>query len=219
MGSSSAVTVGLLNALHTYLGDSAGAYQLAQEACKIEIDILGKPIGVQDQYACALGGFRAIYMQSDGIRGVTIPIRESVMEDLNNSMMLLYTNRARKSEKILSTLKKDKKVLDLNKELAKTGIEYLTEGSLKQFGELLHEYWEAKKTLSGRISNSYIDDMYKTARNAGVIGGKIIGAGGGGFLLLLYQANKRAQIRRSLLAYKELPFRFSETGSRVIFNV
>lgn len=221
LGSSSAVTVGLLNALHTYLGDSVGSHQIASEACEIEIDILGKPIGVQDQYAVSLGGLRTLKFEYNGITSDRIPLSESILEDFNNSLMLLYTGITRKSEDILSSLniKDNTHLLHKNKLMARDGAESLKTGDLNQFGEILDYYWMTKKRLSNKVSNSKIDEMYQTAMDAGAIGGKIIGAGGGGFLLTMYPANKRAKIRKSLQNYKELPFRFSQSGSKIIFNI
>jgi len=218
LGSSSSVTVGLLNCLHNYLGHSVGPFQLAEEAVKIEVDILGKPIGVQDQYAVALGGIRAIQF-SKRIDSHKINIFDK--EDFNNSLMLLYTDIERKSDDILSELdiKKNMETLNNNKLLAIEGSLFLSNGHFKQFGGLLDEYWQHKKKLSNKITNSKIDKMYSKAKKAGAIGGKVIGAGGGGFLLVMFPANKRAKVREALKDYKELPFRFTDHGSRIIFNV
>jgi len=222
LGSSSSVTVGVLNALYAYLGENVGANRLAQEAVQIELKILKKPIGIQDQYAVALGGLRKIeFLKSGEVESGKIDIPESVREDFNNSLMLLYTGITRKSEEILSTLnfKSSKVLLDQNKLLTKRGEEYLFAGNLGGFGELLDSYWEIKMKLSNKISIKRIDKMYEKALLAGAIGGKILGAGGGGFLLVMLPANKRAKVRKALKDYKELPFRFSEQGSKVIFNI
>ncbi len=219
LGSSSAVTVGVLNALHAYLGNNVNAVQLALEAVKIEVEILKKPIGVQDQCAVSFGGLRYIGFKTEvGTKRLDIP--DSVKEDFNNSLMLFYTGITRKSEDILSTIdvKKDKKLIDESKKLAGNGVEALTDGNLRKFGKLLDTYWTSKKRLSKKISNKKIDDMYELAKKAGVIGGKILGAGGGGFLLVMFPANKRAAVRKQLKDYKELPFRFERDGSKIIFN-
>jgi D-glycero-alpha-D-manno-heptose-7-phosphate kinase len=221
LGSSSAVTIGVLNALHTYKGENVSSRQLAEEAIKIELDILKKPIGVQDQHAIALGGLRMIeFTPANDVFGSKVEMTESDKEDLNNSLMLLYTGITRKADEVLSSfdVKQNKALLDQNKVLASEGTEALLKGDLKRFGELLDLYWEAKKHLSSKISNSKIDEMYSNARKAGAIGGKVIGAGGGGFLLIMFPANKRAKIRQSLKEYKELPFRFVNHGSKIIFN-
>lgn len=220
LGSSSSVTVGLLNALHTYLGDSAGSIQLALEAIRIEMDILKKPIGVQDQCAVALGGLRHLGFKEQ-IGTQKLEISDLVREDFNNSLMLFYTNMTRKSEDILSTFdfKKNKKLLDESKDLATEGVKALNEGNLNKFGKLLDSYWQSKKKLSAKISNGRIDKMYASAKKAGAIGGKVLGAGGGGFLLVMFPANKRNAIRQALKDYRELPFRFEDGGSKVIFNI
>ena len=221
LGSSSAVTIGVLNALHTYLGENVSSQQLAEEAIKIELDILGKPIGIQDQHAIALGGLRAIEFNPSGkVVGQKVVIPESVREDFNNSLMLFYTGITRKAEEVLSSLdiSKSKPLLDQNKVFADWGIETLLEGNLRRFGKILDTYWEVKKQLHDKVTNPQIDSMYEKAKGGGAIGGKVIGAGGGGFLLVMFPANKRAKVREALEDYKELPFRFNNHGSRVIFN-
>lgn len=222
LGSSSSVTIGVLNALHTYMGENVGARQLAEEAIEIELDILKKPIGVQDQHAIALGGLRAIAFSPGGdVVGNKVIMEESAKEDFNNSLMLFYTGITRMSSDILKSfdVKENKALLDQNMVLAIDGIEALLRGNLKKFGELLDLYWLAKKQLSSKISNKEIDKMYEKAKKAGAIGGKVIGAGGGGFMLIMFPANKRAKIREALKDYKELPFRFTNAGSRVIFHI
>jgi D-glycero-alpha-D-manno-heptose-7-phosphate kinase len=221
LGSSSAVLVGLLNALHTYLGDNVGAMQLADEACHIELGILKKSIGIQDQYAVANGGIRGIFFFPNEVHLARVNIEDSVKEDLNNSLMLLYTGITRKTDEVLGSFKPQDNIELLNrtKMLAKTGIEALVKGNLRLFGITLNEYWEIKKTMNNKVSNGIIDEMYKKALNAGAFGGKVLGAGGGGFLLVMFPANKRAKVKEALKDYKELPFRFENSGSRVIFNI
>ena len=221
LGSSSAVTVGLLNALHAYIGENVSSKQLAKEAVKIELDILKKPIGEQDQYAVALGGLRLIHFETDkSVPSAKILINDSIKEDFNNSLMLFYTDVTRNSEDVLSTLniKRDMLFLDQCKIFADEGYDALISGDLKEFGKLLDTYWETKKKLSDKITTKKIDDMYTTAMRAGAIGGKVLGAGGGGFLLIMFPANKRAKVRKALIDYKELPFRFENSGSKIIFN-
>lgn len=222
LGSSSAVTVGILNALHNYLGESVNPFKLAEEAILIELDILKRPIGVQDQYAVAVGGLKAFILQKDSyVRGWNIDILDSVKEDFNNSLMLFYTGINRKSEDILAefNIEANKAFLDQNKGLAADGAAALEKGNLGKFGELLHKYWELKKQLNSKVSTTEIDKMYQKALNAGAIGGKVIGAGGGGFLLVMFPANKRAIIRKALSTYRELPFRFVNDNSRVLLNI
>ncbi len=222
LGSSSAVTVGVLNALHTYLGENVSSRQLAEEAVKIEVDILKKPIGIQDQWAVALGGLRTIqFNQSGKVESQKVKISELIKEDFNNSLMLFYTGISRKSGDILSSLniKDNIELLHQNKEFAVSGAKALTDGKLKNVAKLLDDYWTKKKQLSNKISNGEIDKMYKDAKDAGAGGGKILGAGGGGFLLVMFYANKRVKIREKLRDYQEMPFRFEGGGSKIIFNI
>ena len=221
LGSSSAVTVGVLNALHTYLGENVNSQQLAEEAVKIELDILGKPIGVLDQHIIAVGGLRAIEFTPSGqVFAQKVDMDESIREDFNNSLMLFYTGITRKTDDILSSfsVEENKPLLDQNKVFADDGVIALLKGNLRKFGQILDTYWKMKKQLMDKVSSPEIDSMYEKAKKAGAIGGKIIGAGSGGFLLVLFPANKRAVIREALKDYKELPFRFSDSGSRIIFN-
>ena len=221
LGSSSAATIGVLNALHTYLGENVSSKQLAEEAIKIELDILGKPIGILDQHIIAVGGFRAIeFVQSGEVFCQKVEMDESIKEDFNNSLMLFYTGITRKADDVLSMFRvsDNKPLLDQNKVFANDGVATLLRGNLTKFGQILDTYWEMKKQLMDKVSNTEIDSMYEKAKKAGAIGGKIIGAGGGGFLLVMFPANKRAVIREALKDYKELSFRFTDFGSKVIFN-
>ena len=221
LGSSSAVVIGVLNALHIYLGENVSSKQLAEEAIKIELDILGKPIGVLDQHIIAVGGLREIEFTPGGeVFCQKVDISESIKEDLNNSLMLFYTGITRKADDVLSSfsVSDNKPLLDQNKLFAHDGVIALLKGDLTKFGRILDTYWKMKKQLVDKVSNPEIDLMYEKAKKAGAIGGKIIGAGGGGFLLIVFPANKRAVIREALKDYKELPFRFSDSGSKVIFN-
>lgn len=219
LGSSSAVTVGVLNALHAYKGEYVSSTQLAEEAVRIELDVLKKPIGVQDQYAVALGGIRWINFDKDNVGGSRIEVKD--IEDFNNSLMLLYTGVTRKSENVLHKFNVSENRDDLTevKKLAVLGGLALKKGDLKSFGDNLDTYWNLKKKMNISVTNEEISDMYSRARHSGAIGGKVIGAGGGGFLLVMFPANKRAKIQEVLKDYKELKFRFSNGGSRIILNI
>ena len=210
LGSSSSVVVGLLNALHAYKNYSVTPRQLAEEACHIEVDILKKPIGYQDQYAVAFGGLNLIEFD----KKVTVsPINPYYIEDY---LMLFYTGKTRNANKVLSKMKLNKKILDRNKELAYKGSESL--GDEIAFGEYLNEYWELKRKLNKYVTNKSIDDMYKVAMDAGALGGKIVGAGNGGFLLLIVPlANKKTV--RNKLGFRELPIHLSKHASKVIFDI
>jgi len=203
LGSSSAVTVGVLRALHAYKGETMLPDWLAEEACYIEREVLGKPIGVQDQYISAFGGFRyfSFCLESTVTKMVDY-------KDLFDHLLLFYTGITRDADKILkvqsNNISKNIKVLQEMKELAKE----------KVTGELLHKSWELKKTL-GPISNTKLDKLYAKALKNGATGGKILGAGGGGFLLLY--TNDKDKLRKAI-KLTEIPLESEPEGSKIIFN-
>jgi D-glycero-alpha-D-manno-heptose-7-phosphate kinase len=223
LGSSSTVTVGLLNAMYAYLGEPVHAETLARQACEIEINILGKPIGVQDQYIAAYGGQRMINFCPDGsVEMVRAEMTPRLARRLSSNLMLFYTGLARKAESVLTEQKagmdERKPVLRAMKKLATDARGYIEEGDLDAFGHLLHEAWMLKKQMASKISNGQIDEMYDTARQAGALGGKITGAGGGGFLLLYCPPEHQERVRDALAHLHELPFGFEHDGTKVIFN-
>lgn len=223
MGSSSTLTVGLLCALHAYRGQYAGREQLAHEACAIEIERLGKPIGRQDQYAAAYGGINYMRFNPDDTVDVEpTPCHPGTLADLERHLLLIYTNQTRSADEILqkqSEATRDKmSVLREQRDLAEAMRGALIgTGDLAEFARLLHHGWELKRSLGFGISSGGIDTMYETARTAGAAGGKLLGAGGGGFLLLFAPPERHANIREALGHPHELPFRFARSGSRVIF--
>jgi D-glycero-alpha-D-manno-heptose-7-phosphate kinase len=223
LGSSSSVTVGVLNALHHYLGAPKEPMTLAREACQIEVEILGKPIGKQDQYIAATGGLQFIRFRSDGtVVAEQVKLSDSVNRVLNDSLMLFWTNTSRKAETILSeqrdNIQSRMEVLRGLKQLAFEARILLEQGSLDEFGYTLHRGWELKKQMAGKISNNQIDELYAAARKAGALGGKITGAGGGGFLLLYCPREKQECVRTALSGLRELPFDLERDGTKVIFN-
>lgn len=223
LASSSAVTVGALHAMYTYLGESVTAERLAREACEIEIDRLKKPIGLQDQYICALGGLRFLEFRPDGtVVAERIELEPRLNYRLNESLLLFYTGVTRKADSILdeqkANIKNSRKLLHQIKHMACLAKEELLMGNLDIIGMLLHESWELKKQLASRVSNSTIDAIYEAALKAGAIGGKITGAGGGGFLLLYCPYEKREAVRDALSDLQEVPFNLEPDGSKVIFN-
>jgi D-glycero-alpha-D-manno-heptose-7-phosphate kinase len=223
LGSSSTVTVGLLNAMYNYLGTPVTHEQLAREACQIEIDVLGKPIGVQDQYIAAYGGQRFLFFGCDGqIKVHSLGLKEEQIRKLNENLMLFYTNITRKAESVLAeqvqNIGTKVQVLREMKRLALNAKFALEAHAFDEFGALLDEGWHLKKQLASRISNQTIDEIYGVARNAGAIGGKITGAGGGGFLLLYCPPRDQEQVRRALHPLRELPFRLEAAGTKVIFH-
>lgn len=223
LGSSSTVTVGALHAMYAYKGEMVSADRLAREACQIEIEELGKPIGVQDQYIAAYGGLRFMEFSQEGeIHVEKIDLHPFLKQRLNECLLLFYTGITRRSDTILDEQNRNvgasQEVLCEMKRMAYVARDELRAGNLDVLGELLHESWELKKMLSRQISNDTIDNMYVAARDAGAIGGKITGAGGGGFLLLYTPYDKREAVRSSLSEYQELPVRLESDGTKVIFN-
>jgi len=223
LGSSSTVAVGVLNALHAYLGEYVSSMQLAKEAVHLEVDILKKTIGTQDQYAVAFGGLRVFtFMAVSGEVVVEkVNVSELVHEDFNNSLMLFYTGITRKTDEILSAFKiaDNEEILHQKKILVDEAAMDLSKGNLRRFGGLLRGSWVMKRKSSSESINNEINSMYEKAMGAGALGGKIIGAGGGGFLLVMFPANKRVRVREALKDYKELSFRFNNFGSRIILNI
>ena len=226
LGSSSSVTVGLLHALYTYKGYLVTPEKLAREACEIEIDVLGKPIGKQDQYIAAYGGLRLIEFNPDESVSVSpVPLSEEKRRRFGESLLLFYTGITRKADVILGEQKQniDSKVGTLDKLKAQTGDiwDALTVDNgtnLNRVGRILDAGWRHKRQLAERISNNAIDDLYKKALDAGAMGGKIAGAGGGGFLLLFCPPERQSAVRAALPQIKELPFALERDGTKVIFN-
>ena len=223
LGSSSTVTVGALHALYTLMGEIVPVERLAREACEIELTKLAKPIGIQDQYIVAYGGLRFMEFLPDGrvvAQRITLPPHR--LRQLNESMLLFYTGMQRSAETILHEQKANmddrQMILRLIKRLAYEARNELMAGNVDAIGEFLHTGWTLKKQLASQISNSEIDRMYEAARQVGAIGGKITGAGGGGFLLLYCPLEKQDAVRAALKHYQELPFKLEHDGSKVIFN-
>ena len=223
LGSSSTVTVGSLHAMYSYLGDIVPAEQLAREACEIEIQRLHKPIGVQDQYIAAFGGFRFIEFDPDGtVRSERINLDYWSRRELNESLLLFFTGITRPAGSILDEQKRNindrLSILQEMKKMAYLARDELKAGNLDIIGELLHKSWELKKQLASGISNGMIDEMYQQALRAGALGGKITGAGGGGFLLFYVPYHKRESVRSVMGSLQELPIQLEPDGSKVIFN-
>ena len=224
LGSSSTVTVGLLNALYNYVGKQVTLEQIAREACEIEIDICRKPIGKQDQYVAAYGGLNKITFHPDESVSVDkVPLFNKDLILLGSRLLLFFTNKTRKSDAILKKQKKttgDKRaILRRMKDFVPKLESSLGRSKFTVLGKLLHENWLLKKSLVGSISNIEIDEMYDKAMDAGALGGKICGAGGGGFLLMYVPKAKQDKVREALSNYRELHFMLDSFGSRIIFNV
>jgi D-glycero-alpha-D-manno-heptose-7-phosphate kinase len=222
LGSSSSITVGLLQALYTYKGEAKDTDTLARQACQIEINTLGKPIGRQDQYIAAYGGFRFITFHNSGVTVENIDLSTELKRRLSERLMLFFTGRTRKSEDILTEQKANIKgrlhLLKELKDMAHKGRELIAEGKLDDFGKLLHEGWLCKRRLASKVSDGELDEMYEAALKAGALGGKICGAGGGGFLLLYCAPERRDEVRSVLRRLEEIPFHLERGGSKVVFN-
>ena len=225
LGSSSSYTVGLLKALYAYKGVHVGAERLAKEACEIEIERCGKPIGKQDQYIAAYGGFQHIQFNPDeNVFVDPIICSKKVKENLEKHLLLLYTGLTRSSYHILSEQKnnteqhEDKRQTLRNMvKLARELGDALTRNELDSFGEILHAGWMEKKRMASNISNSAIDEWYEKARRHGAIGGKILGAGGGGFFLFYAPLETHESIIKALPELRPIPFRFEPQGSKIIY--
>jgi D-glycero-alpha-D-manno-heptose-7-phosphate kinase len=224
LGSSSTVTVGLLNALYNYAGKQVTLEQIAREACEIEINICKKPIGKQDQYIAAYGGLNKITFHSDeSVTVDKIPVFNKDLILLGSRLILFFTNKTRKADAILKKQKKttggNLEVLRQMRDFVPTLERSLAKCNFNKLGKLLHENWKLKKSLVGSISNPEIDEMYNKAMDAGALGGKICGAGGGGFLLMCVPRAKQDKVREALSDYREMHFMLDSFGSRIIFNV
>lgn len=223
LGSSSTVTVGALHAMYAFQNNLVSQEQLAREACEIEIDTLGKPIGVQDQYIAAYGGLRFLEFKPSGrVVSETLMLDSHMKTRLNENLLLFFTGKTRKADNILAEQKQNiqdrLETLRKMKALTYQARDELTTGNLDSLGHLLHESWQLKKQLASQISNGDIDKWYEKAIAAGALGGKITGAGGGGFMLLYCPYGKREHVRNALSHLRELPFRLEPDGSKVIFN-
>ena len=224
LGSSSSFTVGLLNAFYTYQGEQVTHARLAKEACEIEIDILGKPVGMQDQHIAAYGGMCFFEFKKDGnITIEKLTIDADKKRRLFSSLLVFFTNRKRNCEEVLTEQKKNipNRLTELRKirDIAYDAKKYILSGKIEEIGYLLRQSWEEKKKLASNVSTVEIDNIYEKALKAGALGGKILGAGAGGFLLLYCPLEKQGMIREALKGYRELPFRLSRMGSRAIFNI
>lgn len=223
MGSSSAFTVGLLHALHALQGEMVTKSQLVRESLLLEQEILKETVGSQDQVMAAHGGLRHVKFHPTGeIASDPLVLPAARVEELQSHLMLFYTGIARTSSDVAKSyaidLEARRRQLRIMKELVDESIDILASGmDICSFGELLHEAWQAKRSLSPQVSNSEVDGLYEQARAAGAVGGKLTGAGGGGFLLLFAEPDRQDEVRQALRGRLEVPFRFESAGSQIIF--
>ncbi|MGP8078601.1 MAG: GHMP kinase [Thermoplasmata archaeon] len=222
LGSSSTLTVGLLNALYAYRGILKGPAELAEEACRIEIEVLGGALGKQDQYIAAFGGVEYFEFASDGsVRASPIPLSAADRDALGEHLSLFYTGTTRRAEGILKeqsdrTLANRDSLLRM-RTLAGEARSAILGRDVPRLGAILDEGWQLKRRLSTGITNEAIDDRYARAKAAGAYGGKITGAGGGGFLLLVHPPERSRQIADALSPMQRLPVRIAPEGSRILF--
>lgn len=224
MGSSSTFAVGLLHALHALCGRMPSRRQLALEAIHVEQEMLAETVGSQDQTAAAYGGLNHILFLQNGeivVRPVTIP--ESRLRELDAHLMLLYTCIKRTGSDVARTYVDDiaarRRQLRILNDLVAEGLQVLSgDGEIREFGELLHEAWVAKRSLSGAVSNDAVDELYERARTAGAIGGKLAGAGGGGFMMLFVPPGRQEQVLAAFPEVIHVPFSFESSGSQIIFH-
>jgi D-glycero-alpha-D-manno-heptose-7-phosphate kinase len=229
LGSSSCYLVGLLRALHALTDCPVGPQELAEEACHIELDILKKPVGKQDQYMAAFGGLTTLDIARDGAVKVNrLRISREILEALEGNILLFYTGEMRDATAILSqqdsaSKRKDAAVVGSLQEILQIGHETaacIERGSLLRFGQLMDQHWQSKKRLASGISNPRIDALYELGKDNGAIGGKISGAGGGGFLMFYCEEDK-TRLRKAMrgAGLRELNFRFEFEGSKVVLDI
>lgn len=229
LGSSSSFTVALLNALHAYRHDFVSSQTLAEEACEIEMNRLGEPVGKQDQYIAAYGNVTAITIETDGRVSVEpVPVRDEVLDDLANSLVIFYSGVERQAKVVLAEQAGNLRsaapaVGDMHriKELGHEVYRLLVQGDIDRYGEILHEHWQRKRGLAAGMTDPALDEIYDDARRAGALGGKLMGAGGGGFFMFYVRPGERRKVwdalsRRGL---KPLRFHFDRAGARIVTNV
>ena len=229
MGSSSCFTVALLNALHAFKGEFVSKKELAEEACHVEIDVLGEPIGKQDQYMAAFGGLTCLTFETNGDVLVE-PLRMSPekAEELENNLLLFFTGKERSASEILD--EQDKKSqqddpgmmqnLHIIKEIGMETKRCLEAGKVSMLGELMHVHWETKKKRSNKMSDPRIDECYEAARKNGALGGKLVGAGGGGFLMFYCENGHKPRLVEAMteMGLRREKFRIDYDGAKILVN-
>lgn len=222
LGTSSTFTVGLLNAMHALKGEFVDPLTLAAEAIHVEQDLIGENVGVQDQMAASIGGLNRLYFNADGYDYRPIILQPERKQRLEESLMLFFTGIFRyasqvAAEQVRNTPNKIRELQEMSR-LTDEGERALVSGDVNDFGRLLHESWQLKRSLSGKISTGEIDDMYARAREAGAIGGKLLGAGGGGFLMFYVKKEDQEFVKRALKDLLYVPIHIGQMGSRIIYS-
>ncbi|MCR5651453.1 MAG: GHMP kinase [Lachnospiraceae bacterium] len=225
LGSSSTFTTALLKALHQYKGDFVGTRALAEEACDIEMNMLKEPIGKQDQYISAFGGITCMEFEKDGYVNVyPLDLKTETFYDLEDNLILYFTGFARSASSILKeqddgSRKNDSDMmanLDFVKDLGYRSKAAFEKGDLREFADIMNTHWEYKKKRSGSMSNAKIDEWYEHALKNGALGGKLIGAGGGGFLMFYTENKTRLRQAMAGTGMEEVRFRFEMTGASIL---
>jgi D-glycero-alpha-D-manno-heptose-7-phosphate kinase len=230
LGSSSSFTVALLNALYCYKREFVSSERLAREACELEMVRLGEPVGKQDQYIAAYGNITALTIERDGsVKVEPVPVREGVMDELQNNLLIMYSGLERPAKTVLSEQGQRVRQDDAStvqgmhriKALGRDVYDLLLRGDVDSYGELLHEHWQHKRGLASKMTDEVLDAHYAAARDAGAIGGKLIGAGGGGFFMLYTRPQERRRVWETLSArgLRPLRFRFDLDGARIALNL
>ena len=223
LGSSSSFTVALLHLLHTYKGEYVSKYKLAKDACEVEIDKLGEPIGKQDQFAAAFGGLNFFEFKPNGFVNVEpIIMAPQSYSQLEQNILMFYLGGTHSASEILKEQSQNLKAIDKAKvqqqmcDLTRALKEELQKNNVDAMGELLHENWMLKKSLANGISNPLIDETYEKAVNAGALGGKLLGAGGAGFMIFYVRPEKQDAVRASLSHLREMDFEMDNSGASIV---
>ena len=225
LGSSGSFTTALLKALHCYKRNLVHTQELAEQACHIEIDVLGEPVGKQDQYIAAFGGMTCFKFNRDGrVEAWPLAISDEDMFNLEDNLLMFFTGYSRRASSILEEQDKKSKSHDPSmisnlhfvKELGLRSKELLEVGRLRDFGQLMHEHWQHKKKRSSNMSNPEIDDWYNIAMANGALGGKLIGAGGGGFLMFFAADKTKLRHAMKSIGLRELRFAFDTEGTKIV---
>jgi D-glycero-alpha-D-manno-heptose-7-phosphate kinase len=229
LGSSSSFTVALLNGLHAFKREFVPAEQLAREACHLEIDVIKEPIGKQDQYIAAHGGISAMNFHTDGsVEVERLPLSDAVIDELESNLVIYFSGVERSASTVL---KEQAKTIVENRDAAVQRMHrikalghdtkrILLAGKIDEYGEMLHEHWTNKRKLASNMADSAIDEHYDAARKAGAVGGKLMGAGGGGFFMFYVRAGERRVVQDALAArgLRRMRFRFDFDGARIVAN-
>lgn len=225
LGSSSTFTVALLHLLHTYTGEYVSKYKLAKDACAVEIDKLGEPIGKQDQFAAAFGGLKFYEFMPNGFVNVEpIIMKPESYNKLEKNLLMFYIGGTHSASAILQEQSQNVKTMDKAKvqkkmcDITRTLKEELQKNNVDAMGQLLHENWMLKKSLASGIATPMIDDVYNKALNAGATGGKLLGAGGAGFMLFYVPEDKQNEVRQSLSELREMEFEMDNSGASIVMT-